>query len=367
MAIADLRCGNYVWAIKRVAGTQTQGVLPKLCLELLSGLRWGKTMRWNSSGIGFPRPLRWIVALYGEQVVPFTWANVASGRISRGPRFADVAAKLPWVALRPFPIVDAQAYFDAVAAQGIVVDRNERRQLVAEAVVAAAVAVGCDTTDEPALLDEVTELIEAPQALLGTFEAHYLELPAPVLIGVMKKHQRYFPVVKNGRLVNDFVAVANSNELAHPEVVREGYEGVIRARYADAAYFYRHDTGRSLESYSPRLGTLTFHAKLGSMLDRVERLKQLAPQLASMLDATSTQVEVTRRAAELSKSDLVTNMVVEMTSLQGIMGEIYAVKSGELKEVGQAVREQYLPRFTGDDVPASLPGLALSLATSLTV
>jgi glycyl-tRNA synthetase len=211
----------------------------------------------------------------------------------------------------------------------------------------------------------VTELIEAPQALLGTFEAHYLELPAPVLIGVMKKHQRYFPVVKNGKLVNHFVAVANSNELAHPEVVREGYEGVIRARYADAAYFYRHDTGRSLESYTPRLGTLAFHAKLGSMLDRVERLKQLAPQLASMLGATPEDVEVTRRAAELSKSDLVTNMVVEMTSLQGIMGEIYAVKGGEPKVVGQAVREQYLPRYAGDDVPASLPGLALSLADKL--
>jgi glycyl-tRNA synthetase len=252
-----------------------------------------------------------------------------------------------------------------VAAEGIVVDRSERRQLVAEAVVAAAAGVGCETSDEPSLLDEVTELIEAPQALLGTFEAHYLELPAPVLIGVMKKHQRYFPVVKNGTLVNHFVAVANSNELAHPDVVREGYEGVIRARYADAAYFYRHDSGRSLESFTPRLGTLTFHAKLGSMLDRVERLKQLAPQVAEMLGATPEQAAATRRAAELSKSDLVTNMVVEMTSLQGIMGEIYAVRGGEPPAVGQAIREQYLPRFTGDAVPASLPGLALSLADKL--
>ncbi len=366
VAVTELQVReNYVWAVKRVAGAPAQGVLPKLCLELLNGLRWGKTMRWNSSGIGFPRPLRWIVALYGGQVVPFTWANVASGRTSRGPRFADAAAKLPVGGFTIFPIAEAEAYFDAVAAEGIVVDRNERRQLVAEAVIAAAATVGCETTDEPALLDEVTELIEAPQALLGTFEAHYLELPASVLIGVMKKHQRYFPVVKNGKLVNHFVAVANSNELAHPEVVREGYEGVIRARYADAAYFYRHDTGRSLESYTPRLGTLTFHAKLGSMLDRVERLKQLAPQLASMLGATPAQVEVTRRAAALSKSDLVTNMVVEMTSLQGIMGEIYAVKGGEPAAVGQAIREQYLPRYTGDDVPASLPGLALSLADKL--
>jgi glycyl-tRNA synthetase len=366
VAVADLEVrDNYVWAVKRVTGAPTQAVLPKLCLELLNSLRWGKTMRWNSSGIGYPRPLRWIVALYGGAVVPFTWANVASGRTSRGPRFADAAAKLPVGGFTTFPIAEAEAYFDAVAAAGIVVDRSERRQQVAEAVAAAAVAVGCETTDEPALLDEVTELIEAPQALLGTFEAHYLELPAPVLIGVMKKHQRYFPVVKNGKLVNHFVAVANSNELAHPEVVRAGYEGVIRARYADAAYFYRHDTGRSLASYTPRLGTLTFHAKLGSMLDRVERLKQLAPQIAEMLGAVPAEVEVTRRAAELSKSDLVTNMVVEMTSLQGIMGEIYAVKTGEPSAVGQAIREQYLPRYTGDDIPASRSGLALSLADKL--
>jgi glycyl-tRNA synthetase len=246
-----------------------------------------------------------------------------------------------------------------------VVDRSERRQLVAEAVAAAAATVGAETTDEPALLDEVTELIEAPEALLGTFEARYLDLPAPVLIGVMKKHQRYFPVVKNGKLLNHFVAVANSNELAHPDVVRAGYEGVIRARYADAAYFYRHDTGRSLASYTPRLGTLTFHAKLGSMLDRVERLKQLAPQVAAMLGATPEQVATTARAAELSKSDLVTNMVVEMTSLQGVMGEIYAVRGGESAGVGQTIREQYLPRYAGDAVPASLPGLALALADKL--
>ena len=264
-----------------------------------------------------------------------------------------------------FPIAEAQSYFDAVAAEGIVVDRSERRQLVAEAVAAAAASVGGETTDEPALLDEVTELIEAPQALLGTFEAHYLDLPAPVLIGVMKKHQRYFPVVKNGQLLNNFVAVANSNGLAHPDVVAAGYEGVIRARYADAAYFYRHDTARRLESYTPRLGTLTFHAKLGSMLDRVERLKQLAPQVAAMLGATPEQAAVTARAAELSKSDLVTNMVVEMTSLQGIIGEIYAVKEGESADVGRAIREQYLPRYTGDAVPQSLPGLALALADKL--
>ena len=181
----------------------------------------------------------------------------------------------------------------------------------------------------------------------------------------MKKHQRYFPVLRDGALVNHFVAVANANELAYPDVVREGYEGVIRARYADAAYFYRHDTGRPLESFTPRLATLTFHARLGSMLDRVERLVQLAPAVAQMLGATAEDVATATRAAQLSKSDLMTNMVVEMTSLQGIMGEIYAARSGETPAVGQAIREQYLPRFAGDAVPASPAGLALALADKL--
>ncbi|MBK8799839.1 MAG: glycine--tRNA ligase subunit beta [Anaerolineales bacterium] len=356
---------HYVYAVKRVAGRPTAEVLPALCVELLNGLRWGKAMRWNSSGIAYSRPLRWMVAMLGTQIAPFTWAGVVSGNISRGPRFADAAARLPAGGFTTFDVKDAQTYFDAAAAEGIVVDRAERRQLVAELVAQAAASVGGNVPDETALLDEVTDLVEAPQALLGTFEAKYLELPAPVLIGVMKKHQRYFPVLKGGALVNHFVAVANSNELAHPEVVCAGYEGVIRARYADAAYFYRADTGRPLESYAPRLATLTFHAKLGSMLDRVKRLKVLAPQIAHMLGAAPEEVSTVERAAALSKADLMTHMVVEMTSLQGVMGEIYARQSGESAAVAQAIREQYLPRFAGDAAPASLPGLALSLADKL--
>ena len=356
---------NYIYAVKRLAGRPAAEVLPALCLDLCNSLRWNKAMRWNSSGIAYSRPLRWIVALLGADVVPFTWAGVTSGRISRGPRFADAAAQLPAGGFTTFAVADAQTYFDAVTAQGVVADRTERRQLVAEVVAAAAANVGGVTPDDPALLDEVTELVEAPQALLGAFEARYLELPAPVLIGVMKKHQRYFPIVKDGKLLNHFVAVANSNDLAHPEVVCAGYEGVIRARYADAAYFFRHDSSRKLETFSPRLATLTFHARLGSMLDRVTRLTQLAPAVARMLGTSDADIATVARAAELSKADLMTSMVVEMTSLQGIMGETYAVLSGETPAVGQAIREQYLPRFAGDAVPASQPGLALALADKL--
>ena len=356
---------GYVYAIKRVVGQPTLQVLPNLAKDLLDSLRWSKTMRWNSSGASYPRPLRWIVALYGEHPVTFTWANVTSGTVSRGPRFADAAANLPAGEFTTFPVTNATAYFDAVRAQGIVVERAERRALIQRLVNEKAAQVGGYTPDDEDLLDEVTDLVEAPQALLGHFEERYLELPTAVLIGVMKKHQRYFPLLKEGKLLPYFVTIANAINLAHPEVVIAGNEGVIRARYADAAYFYRQDTSRDLESFTPRLATLTFHQKLGSMLDKVKRLEQLAPRIAIMLGASDEEVATTKRAAELSKSDLVTNMVVEMTSLQGIMGEIYALASGESPAVAQAIREHYLPRTAGDANPASLPGLALSLADKL--
>lgn len=356
---------TYVYAVKRLAGQPTQTVLPHLCTDLLTSLRWGKTMRWNSTNVGYPRPLRWLVALLGDQVVPFTWAGISSGQQSRGPRFADAAAQLPAGGFTTFAISSSDHYFATVAQQGVIVDRAERRQRIAELVQQTAATVGGVTPDDPGLLDEVTDLVEAPQALLGSFEEKYLELPPPVLIGVMKKHQRYFPVVREGQMLAHFITIANAQTLAHPQVVIAGNEGVIRARYADAAYFYRQDTARTLESYTPRLATLTFHERLGSMLDKVMRLQTLAPQIAQLLQATASEIADVTRAAALAKSDLVTSMVVEMTSLQGIIGEIYARKSGETVGVAQAIREHYLPRSAGDANPVTVAGLALSLADKL--
>ena len=356
---------NYVYAVKHVAGQPTPAVLPELCTKLLDSLRWGKTMRWNTSNTGYPRPLRWLVALLGDQVVPFAWAGINSDRQSRGPRFADAAANLPAGSFTTFAVETADTYFAAIAQQGVIVDRAERQQRIVEQVQQIAAAVGGATPDDPGLLEEVTDLVESPQALLGTFEAKYLDLPIPVLIGVMKKHQRYFPLVRDGQLLAHFITIANAQNLAHPDVVVAGNEGVIRARYADAAYFYRQDTSRPLDSYTPRLATLTFHERLGSMLDKVERLKLLAPQIAQLLHATAEQHTDVSRAAALAKSDLVTSMVVEMTSLQGIIGEIYARKNGETAAVAQAIREHYLPRAAGDANPVTIPGLALSLADKL--
>ncbi len=359
---------NYVYAVRTVAGRPAAAVLPELLVKLLDGLRWAKTMRWNSSAVGYPRPLRWIVALYGDQVIPFTWAGARSGRTSRGPRFRDAAARLPAGGFTTFDVASADAYEAAVAAQGVILDRDARKARVAELVQQTAATIGAIAPDEPALLDEITDLVEAPFPVLGHFEEKYLDVPEPVLIGVMKKHQRYYPVKAagaHGKMLPNFITVANADLLASPEVVRQGNEGVIRARYADAAYFFRQDTGRPLESFTPRLGTLTFHAKLGSMLDKVERLRVLAPQIAQALGQSQADVEAVARAAALSKSDLVTNMVIEMTSLQGVMGEIYARAGGEPKAVAVALREQYLPKSAGDANPATPAGLALSLADKL--
>jgi glycyl-tRNA synthetase len=383
--VSDLEVrDNYIYAIKRLEGRPTAEVLPGILSALLDGLHWAKTMRWNNTNVGYPRPLRWIVALYGDQTVPFSWAGVESGNISRGPRFQDATTDLPPGGFTTFEVAHADAYFEAIAGQGVILDRQERRQRIVEMVQAVAAKVDGATPYDPNLLDEVTDLVESPTPILGSFEDKYLDLPKPVLIGVMKKHQRYFPVERQGargekldpqfasaqsahnsQLLPNFITIANAHGLPHPDVVRRGNEGVIRARYADAAYFYRQDTAQPLADFTPRLDTLTFHERLGSMLDKVHRLERLTPQIAEMLGASSEQKRDAGRAASLSKSDLVTSMVVEMTSLQGIIGEIYARQSGESAGVAQAIREHYLPRFAGDANPASLPGLALSLADKL--
>ena len=370
--VADLEVRDgYIYAIRRVEGRPTSAVLPDICTQLLDGLRWHKTMRWNSSNVGFPRPLRWILALYGGHVVPFSWAGVMAGRASRGSRFADAAANLADGEFTMFETVDAGSYFDSIRNQGIVLDRDQRRTLIATAVQKAASTVGGYTPEDDDLLDEVTDLVEAPEAVLGSFSEESLALPMPLLIAVMKKHQRYFPIFKKGGneaqidLLPNFVTVANSNGLAHPDVVRSGNEGVIRARYSDAAFFFRQDTARAFADFTPRLDTLTFHAKLGSMLDKVKRLEALAPQLYPLVGGSETGDATIKRAAALAKSDLVTAMVVEMTSLQGTMGEIYALKSGEDAAVARAISEHYLPRKAGDDAPRSVAGLALGLADKL--
>jgi glycyl-tRNA synthetase len=350
LQVVEDKGGRYVAAVVHETGRPATEVLAEALPGCIAGLTFGKSMRWNATNVSYSRPLRWLVALYGPQVVPFTYAGVASGRTSRG--------------LRPYgspPIVidDAANYARIMQEHSIVTSVEARQATITAAATALATRQGGIYRDDPDLLDEVANLVEYPTVLCGRFEERFLALPAEVLVAVMKKHQRYFPVyAPDGRLLPYFITVRNGDAV-HLDMVTAGNEQVLRARFADAAFFYKHDTQHTLADCVPGLATLTFQAKLGSMLDKVRRLEQLTPIVARLLGLTAEETAVAQRAAALSKADLATRMVVEMTSLQGIMGAHYARTSGEPEAVVTALAEQYNP------VSTTRPGLALALADRL--
>jgi glycyl-tRNA synthetase len=354
---------SYAVATVTQKGQPAAQVLTEALPALVAGIHFPKPMRWNWTNVYFSRPLRWLVGLLGDRVIPFAYAGIASGRSTRG--------------LRPYgsPQIEldsAGRYLPAMAEQHIVVDIAERREQVRAQVEALAASVGGRIPDDPALLEEVANLVEHPTALLGRFEPEYLDLPQEVLTTVMKKHQRYFPIVGEGDkeeqgagdLLPYFVAVRNGDDL-HLEVVREGNEDVLRARFADAKFFYENDTQKALESFLPRLDTLTFQEQLGSMLDKSVRLEELVPIVGRALGLDESALEAARRAAHLSKADLATQLVVELTSLQGLMGRHYARLAGEDEAVATAIFEHYLPRSADDALPETELGLVLGLADRL--
>ncbi len=346
--------GRYVAAVVREAGRPAPAVLAEALPGLIGRLQFDKTMRWNETGVAFSRPIRWIVALLGEAVIGFEYAGVHSGRVSRGLR--------PQGAPR-LEVRAAEDYLPRLRRAGIEADPQRRRAEIRRQVQRLAREAGGAVADE-GVLAEVTNLVERPTALLGTFDREYLALPREVLVSVMKKHQRYFPVEADGKLLPHFIAVRNGDR-RHLEVVREGNEHVIRARFADAAFFVREDVKQPLEAFRPRLATLTFQKKLGSMLDKAGRIERLTAALAGRLGLDPAATATAQRAAHLAKADLATQMVVEMTALQGIMGREYALRSGEPAEVAQAIREHYLPGAAGDELPASQAGMAVALADRL--
>jgi len=355
LKVQDLEGGKYVVAVRREEGQPATAVLAERLPGLVASLKFDKTMRWNHTNVAFSRPIRWLVALLGNAVIPFEYAGVASGRTTLGTR-PDGSLALK--------IKSAAAYLDTLREQSIIADVDERRAVIQKQILKLARSVGGEIVDLPGLLDEVTNLVEQPTALLGRFEENYLALPRDVLVTVMRKHQRYFPLQKDGQLLPYFVAVRNGGKRRLSTVVH-GNEGVLRARFADAEFFFRHDTSKRLDDFLPRLGTLTFQEKLGSVLDKVRRIERLTPRLAEMLGLSEQESRVASRAAHLCKADLATQMVVELTSLQGAMGREYALRQGELPDVAQAIWEHYLPRYVGDQLPRALPGIAVGLADRL--
>ena len=359
LQVREMDGGKYAVAVVRSEGRPAAEVLVEQLPDLIASLRFGKSMRWNSSNVTFSRPIRWLLALFNEQLLNFTFAGVSSGNTTRGLRFYHP---------EQIEVRSPKEYLASLAAQGLLLDQEERSQRISEQVGILAEEIGGTAVIDADLLTEVTNLVEAPLGVRGSFDAKHLELPDEVLISVMKKHQRYFPVQKNGQLLPYFIAVSNRGESDNSQeldLIIEGNEHVIRARFADAAFFIGDDVKQPLEAYLPQLDTLTFQADLGSMLEKTRRIQGLVVDLASQIGLDSEQVRVGQRAAELCKADLVTHMVVEMTSLQGIMGRYYALKSGELESVADAIFDHYLPRFAGDSTPESLPGLAVGLADRL--
>jgi glycyl-tRNA synthetase len=309
-----------------------------------------------------------LVGLLGSAVIPFEYAGVSSGRSSHGTRPAGSPT---------FEIAHADDYLKLMEQHHIMVHPEERQAFIAKEAEELAQSIGGHIPDDPDLLSEVTNLVERPRPFLGEFEQKYLSLPAPVLVAVMRKHQRYFPIYQSTdtqsttlpvsqstNLLPYFVAVRNGGD-EHLDSVRRGNEEVIRARFADADYFYQEDTKQTLEDFLPRLDTLTFQEELGSMLDKTRRLEQLVPTLADMLELSDEEASIAKRAAHLCKADLATQMVVEHTSLQGVMGQEYALESGERPAVAEAIFEHYLPRFAGDKLPESRPGLTVGIANRL--
>ena len=350
---------GYVYASVHESGAATAELLTSLLPDLVRAIPLPNSMRWGDLDFRFIRPIRWFVALYGTEIVPFTLAGVTSGNHSRGHRTLAPA---------DFVITSAADYEAACEKAYIIVDPERRRAMICEQITETAKACGGTAEITPDLLEEVLYLVEYPTALSGSFEEKYLALPAEAVITPMRDHQRYFPVkAADGSLLPAFITVRNGGK-AHLDVVAHGNERVLRARLADAQFFFDEDRRKSLAEHREKLKTVVFQRGLGSMYEKTERLMALTTAIVEEMavgDTDDAALADARRAAELSKADLVTGMVTEFTELQGIMGREYALLDGESPAVARAIDEQYMPRFAGDELPQTPLGVALSAADKI--
>jgi glycyl-tRNA synthetase beta chain len=351
LEIVETEKGAYVCVRKREEGRRTEEILPGVLSRLVPGIPFPKSMRWADLDVRFARPVHWIVALYDGNVIPFSFGTVVSGRMTRGHRF-----------LHPDPIaVDGpEDYVTRLGQAWVIVDPGERRRRIEEGIGTAAGKVGGTCLGNDSLMEEVTHLVEYPVPALGAFDEAFLELPEEVLITVMEHHQKYFPVVNAaGKLAPYFVAVVNM-ESDDMDVIRRGNERVLRARLADARFFFEEDRKVSLAERVEELKQVIFQARLGTSYEKVKRFQTLALVLAERVGYGNR--ELVNRAAYLCKADLVTEMVGEFPELQGVMGREYAIRAGEDEEVAQAIFEHYLPRFAGDELPNTTAGDLISIA-----
>ena len=347
---------GYVYARTHTPSVNVASLLSSVLNKIIHGLSWPRSQRWGVQSEYFTRPVRWIVALFGNEVIDFTFAGLVAGRTTYGHRF---------LAPGPFEVADADSLVDVVRSASVIPSEAEREQVIREGVAKAEAETGFTAVLHPKTLVEVINLAEYPTVLVGTFDEEFLKVPEEIIVDAMLVHQRYFPLYdKDGKLTNRFIVVSNGDP-ACAETIVDGNERVVRARLYDAKFFYDEDLKQPLESYVDHLGEVVFQEKLGTMLDKTNRIQRLADHLAEDAGLAGQDLNDVERAARLCKADLVTSAVVEFTSVQGVMGSYYAAASGETAQVAQAIEQHYRPRFAGDEAPDTVVGKIVAIADKL--
>jgi len=353
--------GEYVFAVRQESGRPAAAVLVDILPGLIGGLSFPKSMRWNETGMRFARPIRWLLTLYGGKVVGIEIGGVKAGSRTFGHRFLGSAGSVEPPAL---PVKDLRTYMKALEGRGVIPDQEKRRAMILSQLTSLTRAARGHLHRDEELLEHAIYSVEYPHAILGEFEPSHLSLPKEVLMTAMKEHQGYFSVMgPDGGVLPKFIAVVNM-KLPNMRLVREGNERVLAARLADAKFFFEEDRKSKLADRVEKLKSVTFHHKLGTLHQKTIRLMGLIVKLAEMLGDRDLG-NTCRRAAELSKADLLTGMVGEFPTLQGVIGGEYAAHDGESEEVSRAIAEQYLPRSMDGELPRTLPGKILSLADRL--
>jgi glycyl-tRNA synthetase beta chain len=385
--------GEYVTAVKKVKGVKTSEVLPEILRETLSEDFFPKSMRWGAYEVSFARPVHWILSVYGGKTVPFQWGHIKSSNATYGHRFLGEKGKN--ARLKPIKVDSPGSYLEKLRESFVIVDPEERKRIITEGLQKAAKDAGGNVLPDDGLLEEVSCLVEFPVVLRGSFSTEFLDIPRDCIINAMREHQRYFSVVDpKGALLPYFLTVANT-AAADIDVVRKGNERVLRARLNDAKFYFEQDIKKKLVERVDALKGVVFQAKLGTSYEKVERFTALALYIGSelgfskpkeadesasdyttkyfnpanydpkVLDPGLYSKFVIGRAAVLAKADLTSGMVGEFPNLQGIMGSVYAKRSGEVPEVAAAIYEHYLPQVSGGALPASVPGAIVSIADKM--
>lgn len=346
---------EYIYAQKSSIGISTESIVAEALRNIITTMTFPKNMRWGTHDFKFVRPIKWIVALWGHDVIDFEITGVHTGRTTRGHRFLGSETE----------IAEPTLYLEALREQHVIADIEEREAMISAQIAHLASEKNWHIDVKEDLLEEVLFLVETPTVLYGSFDPAFLNIPQEVLIASMREHQRYFPVLDDaGQLLPYFVTV-RSGDNRSLDIIAKGNEKVLRARLSDAKFFYEEDQKLQIDTALAKLENIVFHEEIGTVGDKVRRIRQIADQLAVELHVTPEQATAVSRAADICKFDLVSQMVYEFPELQGVMGEDYARKAGESEEVSRAIFEHYQPRFAGEAAPASLTGALVSIADKL--